>query len=319
MTNARANAFWGLFLLLLGGLFLALNLGWLPLLSTNVWAVIFAVTGLLFLVGYVVSGIRNWGLLFPALGALAIAATIWMAEADVPGETIGGMFMLAVALPFWAAFLVGPRENWWAIIPGWIVGAIGVLVLLSNTITGDLFASLIMFAIGLPFLVVYLANRKNWWALIPGGIMTAFGLILLLGNLLQGDWFAVLLMLAIAAPFYAVYVHDRRNWWALIPAGVMTSVALMILVAGVELQREVEVRLVLGTLFAGLAATFAALWLLRAQHPTDWAKYPAVGLALVALIAIVTGPQMEFIWPLILVGIGLWLLIQALRPGARGV
>jgi hypothetical protein len=269
MNDRRGNIYWGLFLLLLGGLLLAFSLGVIPRPSENGWAIFFAVIALLFFVGYLTSGIRNWGLLFPAVGTGAIAATIWMAEAGVPGETIGGLFMIAISLPFWAAFLAGPRQNWWGLIPGGITAAIGVVVLLTNVVT-------------------------------------------------PGAWVGTLIMLAIATSFFTVYVYNRRNWWALIPAGVMTSVAVMILVTGADREPVVQVRLVLGVLFAGLAATFAAVWLLHGREETDWAKYPAVGLGAMALLAIVLGPQIELVWPLVLVLIGVWLLIRAVRPGTTG-
>ena len=39
-----------------------------------------------------------------------------------------------------------------------------------------------MFAIAIPFLVVFALNPKEWWPLIPGGIMAVIGLAFLVAE-----------------------------------------------------------------------------------------------------------------------------------------
>ena len=39
-----------------------------------------------------------------------------------------------------------------------------------------------MFAIGIPFLVVYAGNPRQWWSLIPGGILAVIGVSLLVAE-----------------------------------------------------------------------------------------------------------------------------------------
>ena len=57
MKARYANLFWGVILILGGGLFLAQNLGYLEGLTPLVWSGIFGATSLLFLVGYLISGL----------------------------------------------------------------------------------------------------------------------------------------------------------------------------------------------------------------------------------------------------------------------
>jgi hypothetical protein len=367
MNKNRARYFWGLSLILIGLFFFAVNLEIIPELSANLWAIGFAVLGLIFLVGYFISGLGNWWLLFPGLGSLAIAGTIWLVEAGVEGNLAGGLFLLVVSIPFWVAFLTNRKVNWWALIPGWSAAAIGLIVILVDQlpvevigslimfaialpfivvylynreywwalipayalsaiglillletfggIAGELFVALIMFAIALPFLVVFLSNREYWWALIPAGVLAAVGLVFLFMGALGGETFGAILMFVIALPFFAVYFRSQENWWALIPAGVLTSVGATILAAGASLSDGLEERLVPAILLLGIALTFAALWLGRNKiRQTDWAKYPAAVLAIAAALVLIFGIRVELIWSLALIAFGLYLLYRGTRP-----
>ena len=313
MTTNRSQFYWGLVLLLLGGLFLAMNLHIIPEPGGNLWALIFTGIAVLCFVGYLVGGVRNWGLLFPAAATGAIAATIWMAEAKVDGALIGSMFMAAVSLPFWVAFLTAPRTNWWGLIPGWVLLAIAGIIFAADRLPGEVMAALIMFAIGLPFLVVYFVRRTQWWALIPGGIMCGIGIMLLFASVLRGELLAAVIMLGIAAPFFALFFADRQHWWALIPGGVMVTIALTLVAASLPLSENLLPNIIGAIMFGGVGIIFAALWLRRAQYQTDWAKYPAAILCAIAFVVLVAGPQTNVILSLALVLLGAWLLYRAWR------
>lgn len=371
MYMNRARYFWGLALILAGLFFLAVNMGLVPELSANAWTIGFAVLGLIFLAGYFITGIDNWWVLIPGLGSLAIAAAIWLTTAGVSGNLAGGLLLLTISVPFWVAYLTNRKTNWWAAIPGWSIAAVGVIVLLVDLLPGEVIGSLVMFAIALPFVVVYLTNREYWWALIPAYVLTAIGLIILLESLggIGGDLFVALILFAVALPFLVVYLHNRTNWWALIPAGVLALVALVflftgafggelfaafiifavalpflfvffrspeswwglipagilatvgatILIAGAGLPEEQLERLISAVLLFGIGLTFAALWLARskARH-TDWAKYPAAVLLLAAALVFIFGIRAELIWSLALIAFGGWLLYRGTRPQKAG-
>lgn len=363
--DTRVNLIWGAALILVGAFLLLVNVDLLPDFSGNYWAIAFGLVGLLFLAGYLASGVRNWWFAFPAAGALAIAVTIWLAESGTRGEIVGGLFMVMASSPFWIAFLVSPRKNWWALIPGWSALALGGVILLSPTVRGETIGTLIMFSIALPFLVVFLVNRSHWWALIPAYVMTAIGLIILMSMTVRGEfigafvmfsiafpfaivffvnrenWWALipagimsgiglivlsvgllnddvlggLVLFIIALPFYIVFILKRDNWWALIPAGVLTSVGLAASMSAMGFEGKTEERLIGGVLFAGMALTFAVLWLFQRDPETDWAKYPAVVLVLAAVTVGLFGVSTELVWPMGLIAFGIWLFLRGRRPG----
>jgi hypothetical protein len=284
MNVNRARNFWGLALILVGLFFLAVNIGIVPELSANLWAIGFAVLGLIFLAGYFISGIDNWWVLFPGLGSLAIAATIWLVTAGVAGNLAGGLFLLVISVPFWAAFLANRKTNWWALIPGWSMAAVGVIVLLVDLVPGEVIGSLVMFAIALPFVVVYVSNREHWWALIPAYVLTAIGVIILLESLggIGDELFVALILFAVAFPFLVVYLHNRENWWALIPAGILALVGVVFLFTGT----------MGGELFAAVLMFAIALpfYFVFFRSPESWwGLIPAGVLTTVGAVVLIAG------------------------------
>jgi hypothetical protein len=280
---------------------------------------VMAGVSLVFLAGYVMAGWRQWALLIPASVAGGVALVIWLTEDGRNGILAGSLILAAISLPFWVAFAADRQHNWWALIPGWTMAALAVIVLLAEQIRGEFVGSLVMFAIGLPFLAVYLFNRRNWWALIPAFVLGTLAVVILLSTAVGGEWLGSLVLFAIAFPFLLVYFRSPKNWWAIIPGGVMTTLAAVALFSMMDASEFVETRLLGGLLFAGMAATFAIVWG-RQQAETRWAKYPAAGLALMALFIMLFGSTTELLWPLALVGVGLWLLYNSLaqRPQLKG-
>ena len=201
MKMRISNLFLGLVLILAGGLFLAQNLGWLPVFGPLTW--VFALSGLslMFFGVFLTRGMQQWGWLFPAFISAGTAITIWLAETGVDAAWVAAPVLLGVALPFLCVYIVD-RSNWWALIPAWVMLVIAGVVGLAERAPGELVATLILWGIGLPFLVVFLSDRSHWWALIPGGILAAIGAALWIGGPamdvleIAGSWWPVLLIIA---------------------------------------------------------------------------------------------------------------------------
>lgn len=175
MNEFRGRFFGGLALILMGAVFLGVNLGILPQFDEFLWASFMGILSLLFFITYFTSGIRSWGWLFPATIFASISATIFLSSTGANGAYGGALVMAGVAIPFWVALTLG-RKNWWALIPAGILTIIAGIVLLSSTALGDDFiGGIFMVGLGIIFITIYFMNREQWWAVIPGGVTATIG------------------------------------------------------------------------------------------------------------------------------------------------
>lgn len=314
MNGKKINIIWAVALIAAGLIFLAQELGFISSLTPVFWLVFFSGLSLVFFASYFSAGIRQWGWLIPALLFGGVALTITFDAVGLHGSFVGAPILAGLAIPFLVAYGVDTRNNWWALIPAWVMGVLTVVILLADFVQGELVGTIVLFGIGLPFLFVYLTDRTRWWALIPAGVMGVVGLIPLLSMRLEDEAMGAVVMFLFALPFLVVYLWSRRNWWALIPAGVMATIGVIVLLAG---GREAPGKdaLITGALFLGWGLTFLALWLRRSAHPaTGWAKYPAVALGAVGLLALALGPSgVRLITPIVIIGAGVIVLYFAFR------
>jgi len=142
-----------------------------------VWVAVLTLAGLSIYAVYAIDRVDKW-MLIPSYALLAIALFLTLVTLNVLRDEVIAFYVLtAIALPFLFVFL-RDRKQWWALIPAYVLFAVGLMVaLIGFGILDDLLIpAYVMFAIAIPFFVVYARNSKNWWALIPGGIMTVIGL-----------------------------------------------------------------------------------------------------------------------------------------------
>ena len=124
----------------------------------------------------------RWWALIPTYVLLAIIVLLALTGINIlPGEFIATYVLWVIALPFLIVFLRDQRQ-WWALIPMYVLGAVGLMVaLIGLGILADmLIAAYVMFAIALPFFVVYVRDTRHWWALIPSGILGVMGVSFLM-------------------------------------------------------------------------------------------------------------------------------------------
>ena len=66
-----------------------------------------------------------------------------------------------------------------------------------------------------------------------------------------------------------------------------------------------------GVLMLGFGLTFGALWLLRGARPTAWARYPAIGLFIAAVVAFISGGNSDLFWAAALLAAGIVLVVYS--------
>ncbi len=141
---------------------------------------------------------ERWWALIPAYVFLLIGVLITLDEGFGFGEEIIGPFILGgIGLPFLFVYFRN-RENWWALIPSYVLLAIGTMVglLEFNLLAGLAVPAYILLATAIPFLFVFVRNQENRWALIPGGITGVMGLGFLFGTDL-GKYFTPAIMVLV--------------------------------------------------------------------------------------------------------------------------
>jgi len=256
---------------------------------------------------------KHWWALIPAWVMTAITFIV-LFERQMGGDLTGAFVLFSIALPFFVVFFLNTKTNWWAIIPACVMSAIALAVLFERYLDDNLMGALVLFGIAVPFLCTYLLERTRQWALIPFAAMSVIGLIPLMVGLFNDEALGFVIMFLFAAAFFGVYFWSKANWWALIPAGVFTSIGLTVLLEYLAVPllgfsatgfNNIGTAIQLG----GFAATFGALWLLRAQHPTEWAKYPALSLLALAFLALMFGDVNQLIGPLALIAAGVFILL----------
>jgi hypothetical protein len=174
---------------------------------------------------------------------------------------------------------------------------------LSERINPDLLASMFLYSIAIPFLVGYLVDQRRKWALIIATILGFIGIFPVLNTFIHGEIQGPVVMFLFTLPFFATYSASKKNWWALIPAGVFATIGLVALLNNLLpgydyiMIGDYQIGVYRGTLFLGWAVTFGILWFLRASQPTDWAKYPAVGLLAASMLAFFMGESFDDFLP----------------------
>lgn len=141
---------------------------------------------------------------------------------------LGGLIFIGVFL--------SNRENWWALIPGFVLVSIGVMLTLewlaphSNL---DLGGFIILAGIALAFFVIYLLDHSHWWAIIPGGVLATVAVFVLLENVWAGFGGPGVFFVGLGLTFFLLFIvptPEGRMTWAWIPGAVLTAIGFIIIV-----------------------------------------------------------------------------------------
>jgi hypothetical protein len=143
-------------------------------------------------------------------------------------------------------------------------------------------------------------NITVLWSLL---LLLAGGLFLAGFYLKDGDVLGPAFLFLCGLLFFGVTIRSKKGWWAIIPGGLIVSIGLVSVLETLiphedypVLQNTLEWGVFTWVLMLGWAATFGYLWSLRKTQPTEWAKYPAVGLLALAILALLLGSRFQEIF-----------------------
>lgn len=166
------------------------------------------------------------GLLLVAAGIVFLLDNLDLINLDWE-MLVGPMFGIG-GLVFLLVFVMNV-EDWWALIPGFALIGIGIIIFMSQqeimeSWTGAVFLG----SLALAFLLIYIFHHNQWWSLIPGGVLlTLSGVTLLSDNgVLSGGVF----FLGLALTFLMVYIAPKpagKLTWALYPAAALLVVGTL--------------------------------------------------------------------------------------------
>jgi len=193
-----------------------------------------------------------------------------------------------------------------------VIGGLILLLEQLDIIEGsEIFWMVVSAVAALLFLLALVANHDAWWAAIPGIGLLAVALSLGLDafTTISGEIIGAIIMGGIGLSFLIVYLIQRVHWWAIIPGGVLVTLAI---VAGMEGGDPGPVS---GAIFfAGLGLTFVLVAVLpNKSGRMTWAWIPG-GILLLLAVLIFAGIEsiFNYIWPVVLIIVGLFFLWRAL-------
>jgi hypothetical protein len=170
-----------------------------------------------FLAAYLMDRARNWWALIPGGVMLFLAMTTLLVD-NVGGEWVGFLFLFLVGLSFLVVYL-NNRKRTWALLVAYILFVLSIApALASGGETAAYFGAIFLFAVALPFFVLYFRSEKNWWAIIPAGTLTVLAVITgfaiggLINNANTGGLANAFLMGGLAATFAVIWLRHAKPW-----------------------------------------------------------------------------------------------------------
>lgn len=170
-----------------------------------------------FAAAYLTDRSRNWWALIPG-GVMVFLALVTLLVDSAGGEWVGALFLFMIALSFLMVYL-NNRTHTWALIVAYVTAILGIAPLMAiGGRDAAYYGPLFLFAVALPFFIVYFRSLENWWAIIPAGSMTVIAIIAalaisgLIRNENEGGYANALLMGGLAATFAVVWLRHAKPW-----------------------------------------------------------------------------------------------------------
>lgn len=205
-------------------------------------------------------------LIIAGVGLLLFNFGLLAAYEPLAQYIVAGLF--AAAGIFFLITYFMQREDWWRLMPGWTLIALGAMVILGlrDDLERPLIAAVLFVGLALAFANIYLVNRStHWWAIIPGGFMLVLAAVISLSTTVARiETLGTVLFVGMGLVFVLLYLlaGRRRHWWALIPGGVLVLFGLVIYTVDNAVQIALlrwwpVVLVILGAILAFIGAAMA--------------------------------------------------------------
>lgn len=193
----------GLALVVLGGLFILQNAGFLNDVADVFWGIVFLAAGAAFLISYFTG---SWWAAIPGAALVGIGTLILLP--DSLEDFSGAVFLGGVAVAFWLVYFPARRERWWALIPAGVFTTLAFVSFAPQFVSGEASGGIFFLGLALTFMLVALLAEMRW-AWYPSAVLGLIGFLLIVsaGGLINYIWAAAL----ISAGAYLVFRYFRRD------------------------------------------------------------------------------------------------------------
>jgi hypothetical protein len=212
-----------------------------------------------FAVAYLMDRARNWWALIPGGVMLFLALTTLLVD-SAGGEWVGALFLFMIAISFLLVYL-NNRTRIWALIVAYATGILGIAPLMAmGGRDAAYYGPIFLFAVALPFFIVYFRSAQNWWAIIPAGVLTTVSVIAalaiagLIRNANEGGYANALLMGGLAVTFAVVWLRHAKAW-----ARVVTIALALVAVASVFFASYSQIFWPVAIILVGIYLFYTAL------------------------------------------------------------
>ena len=179
--QTKQSLVWGGLLILIGLMALGETITYL---GPWIWVAGLAAAGAGIFGLYSTDRSQKW-MLVVSYALETVAALVALLTLKVlPAPFVPTFVSLNIAIPFLVIYLQGDRKQLGVVNPClyFSSGCVMVPMIIKGFLDGILIAAYVLFAVAIPFFVVYFRNSKNWWALIPGLITAIVGFAFLIAE-----------------------------------------------------------------------------------------------------------------------------------------